>query len=111
MPELLVAVMNGELEHDDALVHRHLDQCGTCQATAANLRTAEEAFVRAVDDQPTPHVRRAWLELVAGRESKSAPASAEAPAYRPEPPITPTRRGGLIGTMRRVSTSVRRNTR
>jgi hypothetical protein len=60
MPELLAAVANGELPGDEQPVRGHLEQCRTCQATAALMRRAEQEFVRvrSSDRRPVPPADR-----------------------------------------------------
>jgi len=80
MPELLAAYASGELRRNGQL-DRHLVECAVCRATATRFRAAESAFTREPREQPPKVIRRAWLEIAAGRSDGSNPRSTRSPGW------------------------------
>jgi hypothetical protein len=111
MPDLLAALMNGELERDAHLMDEHRARCRVCQRTEERFAVADEGWTRPAAQEPAAEVRVAWLELMAERAPEPEP-SIPAPNNGPvaTQPIRSTRRqGGLLGAARRFASPGRRD--
>jgi hypothetical protein len=111
MPDLLAALINGELERDPHLLDEHRARCRVCQRTEERFAVADEGWTRPAAQEPAAEVRVAWLELMAERSPEPAP---QPPAVNGDPlapqPIRGVRRqGGLVGAARRFTSPGRRD--
>lgn len=121
VPELLAVRANGELARDDEALQAHLEGCSTCRGLADSLANAEDAFRRRPHGDPPATLREEWIKLAS---AKPPPVPEPKPVKEPEapssegdmpeapPPVLPARRrarrGGLVGTTRRIVSSARR---
>lgn len=117
MPDLLAALINGELERDPRLLDEHRARCRVCQRTEERFAIADEGWTRPAAEEPAAAVRVAWLELMAERSPEPDPRTPAGnepgtPAVHGGPvasrPIRVTRRkGGLVGAVRRFASPKR----
>jgi len=111
MPDLLAALINGELQRDPRLLDEHRARCRVCQRTEERFAVADEGWTRPAAQEPAAEVRVAWLELMAERspEPEPSPPTVNGGPVAP-PPVRGTRRqGGLLGAARRFASPGRRD--
>jgi hypothetical protein len=111
MPDLLAALINGELERDPSRLHEHRARCRVCRRTEERFALADEGWTRPAAQEPPAQVRVAWLDLMVERPAEPTPPE-PAPGIAPagsEPARGLRRRGGLVGAARRFASPGRRD--
>lgn len=111
MPELLAADANGEGSRGNQELHAHIENCPTCQVTAAGMKRAERAFTQApgwwaIDDperEPTPEAIDDPAREPAPEAEPAIETGARAEVPQREPEVVRVRvcRGGLLGAAKR----------
>jgi DNA-directed RNA polymerase specialized sigma24 family protein len=111
MPDLLAALINGELERDPHLLDEHRARCRVCKRTEERFAVADEGWSRPAAQEPAAEVRVAWLELMAERSEEPTPPQSvvETASVAPQPIRGTRRQGGLVGAARRFASPGRRD--